>query len=161
MVFAELVERNPHGKNIGIDLSPKMLAKAKKRLQAFPDRNYSLEIGSAFDLPVESGSIDLLMNNYMFDLIAYQEMDSVLAEFRRVLRPAGRLVLINMTVGERIGTNIYDFLYRLSPKLMGGCRGIRLANRLEQNGFDVASREYYQQMLFPSEVILARKKSRQ
>ncbi len=134
-----------------------MLAKAKKRLQAFPDRNYSLEIGSAFDLPVESGSIDLLMNNYMFDLIAYQDMDSVLAEFRRIMKPAGRLVLINMTIGERIGTNIYDCLYRLSPKLMGGCRGIRLTNRLEQSRFDVESREYYQQMLFPSEVILARK----
>ena len=70
--FVELVRRNLTGKNIGIDLSPKMLAKAKKRLQAFSDNSYSLDIGSAFALPVESGSIDLLMNNYMFDLIADQ-----------------------------------------------------------------------------------------
>ena len=134
-----------------------MLAKAKKRLQAFSDNSYSLDIGSAFALPVESGSIDLLMNNYMFDLIADQDMDRVLAEFRRVLKPAGRLVLVNMTVGKRAYTRIYDFLYRLSPKLMGGCRGIRLTNRLEQSRFDVESREYYQQLLLPAEVILARK----
>lgn len=155
--FAELVSQNPNGNNIGIDLSPKMLAKAKKRLQASLASNYKLDIASAFALPMESGSIDLLMNNYMFDLIAYREMDQVLAEFSRVLKPGGRLVLVNMTIGERAGSGLYDYLYRLSPRLMGGCRGVRLTDRLERNGFAVDSREYYQQMLFPSEVILARK----
>lgn len=155
--FAEIVRRNPNGKNIGIDLSPKMLAKAKRRLQMLPEGNYSLEIASAFALPVDSSSIDLLMNNYMFDLIPYEDMGKVLAEFGRVLKPAGRLVLVNMTIGERGGSNIYDYLYRLSPKLMGGCRGVRLQDRLERNGFIVDSREYWRQMLFPSEVILARR----
>ena len=97
------------------------------------------------------------MNNYMFDLIAYEDMDEVLAEFRRVLKPDGQLVLVNMTIGEKFGGSIYDYLYHLSPKLMGGCRGVRLADRLGRNGFDVDSREYCQQMLFPSEVISVRK----
>jgi hypothetical protein len=38
---------------------------------------------------------------------------------------------------------------------MGGCRGVKLTERLEQHGFKVERREYFQQMLFPSEVILA------
>jgi hypothetical protein len=38
---------------------------------------------------------------------------------------------------------------------MGGCRGVRMSAKLEQGGFSVQSREYIQQMLFPSEVILA------
>ncbi len=62
-----------------------------------------------------------------------------------------------MTVGENFGSKIYDFLYRLSPKMMGGCRGIRLSKKLQDHGFDVKLREYYQQLLFPSEVILAKK----
>jgi ubiquinone/menaquinone biosynthesis C-methylase UbiE len=155
--FAELVRRNPAGKNTGIDLSPKMLAKAARRMQMLPHASYLLEIASAYALPVDSGSVDLLMNNYMFDLIAYQDMDRVLAEFRRVLKPGGQLVLVNMTIGEKAGSGIYAFLYRLSPRLMGGCRGVRLADRLGRNGFEVDSREYCQQMLFPSEVISARK----
>jgi len=156
--FAELVRRNPGGRNIGIDLSPGMLAKAQRRLQKLPGANYALELASAFALPVDTGSIDLLMNNYMFDLVAFAEMDSVLAEFRRVLKPGGRVVVVNMTVGERFGSQIYNRLYRLSPRLMGGCRGIQLAERLRTSGFEVLGREYVQQMLFPSEVILARKR---
>jgi len=52
---------------------------------------------------------------------------------------------------------LYDFVYNLSPKTMGGCRGVKLSDKLEEHGFRVETREYYQQMLFPSEVILAYK----
>jgi ubiquinone/menaquinone biosynthesis C-methylase UbiE len=99
-------------------------------------------------------------HNYMFDLITYADMDRVLAEFRRVLKAAGKLILVNMTNGETLGSKLYDFIYRLSPKIMGGCRGVRLADRVKQHGFAVEVREYHQQMLFPSEVILAHKEAR-
>lgn len=155
LAFYEIVKRNPHGLNVGIDLSSGMLEKAKKRLSTLPGANYSLRTGTAFDLQLASGSIDLLVNNYMFDLIPFEDMDKVLLEFKRVLKPGGRLVLVNMTKGERLGSGLYDFIYRLSPKTMGGCRGVRLTDKLTQHGFMVETREYVQQMLFPSEVILA------
>jgi ubiquinone/menaquinone biosynthesis C-methylase UbiE len=35
----------------------------------------------------------------MFDLIPFDQMDTVLAEFNRVLKKGGKLVLVNMTIG--------------------------------------------------------------
>ena len=78
-------------------------------------------------------------------------------EFKRVLKKSGKLVLVNMTLGEKFGSGIYDRIYRVSPRLMGGCRGIRLSEKLKEHGFNVKQREYHQQCLFPSEVILAYK----
>ena len=153
--FQEIVKRNPRGKNTGIDLSDGMLAKAKKRLAKLSGAKYTLSQGTAFDLPAASGSVDLLMNNYMFDLIAYDDMDKVLAEFRRVLKKGGKLVLVNMTEGESIWTRVYELIYRLYPKAIGGCRGVKLAEKLKEQGFTVVTREYYHQLLFPSEVIVA------
>ena len=157
LAFYELVKRNRHGRNIGIDLSNGMLDKAKNRMKTLSSANYSLTIGTAFDLPVQTDSVDMLVNNYMFDLISYEDMDKVLIEFRRVLKVGGKLVLVNMTDGESVGSKLYELIYRLSPKTMGGCRGVRLTDRLKRQGFTVQVREYYQQMLFPSEVILAYK----
>jgi predicted SAM-dependent methyltransferase len=57
-----------------------------------------------------------IMNNYMFDLISFDEMDIVLKEFYRVLKKEGKLVLVNMTVGERFGSGIYDLMYRYHQK---------------------------------------------
>ena len=157
LAFYEIVKRNLHGSNAGIDLSAGMLGKAKKRLGQLRGANYRLGVGTAFDLQHQDGSIDVLMNNYMFDLIPFEGMDKVLEEFKRVLKKGGRLVLVNMTEGEWFGSRLYDAVYRLSPKTMGGCRGVRMSEKLKQHGFIVESREYYQQMLFPSEVILAYK----
>lgn len=159
LAFYEIVRRNPNGRNVGIDLSNGMLEKAKSRLRGLSGANYSLNVGTAFDLPSRTESVDVLVNNYMFDLISSEDMDKVLDEFKRALKIGGRLILVNMTEGETLASRLYDLIYKLSPRAMGGCRGVRLADRLEQHGFTVEVREYYQQMLFPSEVILAQKHS--
>lgn len=155
LTFFELAKRNPNGTNLGIDLSPGMLSRARVRLARVGHDNYSLAIGNAFELDIEDDSIDTLVNNYMFDLIAYADIGRILSEFRRVLRPGGKLVLVNMTESERLGARIYAWIYRLAPKALGGCRGVTIGDRLEQSGFRVEVREYHQQFLFPSEVVLA------
>jgi ubiquinone/menaquinone biosynthesis C-methylase UbiE len=155
--FYKIVQRNPNGTNIGVDISRGMLQKAEQRLGQLTAANYELKIGNAFDLEEQTEHFDVLVNNYMFDLIAFDEMDAVLREFSRVLKKGGKLILVNMTEGESLGSGIYSLLYRISPKSFGGCRGVKLSDRLEKHGFEVKSREYHQQLWFPSEVILAYK----
>ncbi len=157
LAFVEMVKENPNGRNIGIDISAGMLAKAEQGLRNAGYSNYELLVGSALDIQAEDHSFDVLMNNYMFDLLDENDWPKVLKEFYRVLKPEGRLVLVNMTFGEKWGSGIYQQLYRLSPSLVGGCRGVRLSNPLEQYGFEIKLREYFQQLFFPSEVILAAK----
>ena len=157
LAFSEIVKKNPNGTNTGVDLSPGMLKKAQKRVSRLSKANYSLDTGTAFDLRVADESIDTLVNSYMFDLIPFEDMDKIITEFRRVLKKNGKLVLVNMTQGEGWGSKIYDFIYMMSPELLGGCRGVSLSEKLQRNGFRVATREVVQQMLFPSEVILAYK----
>ena len=158
-LFNQIVKRNPNGKNVGIDISKGMLEKAKTRLSKQPNSNYSLDIGSAFDITMDNHSVDILFNNYMFDLIPFNQMDAVINEFTRVLKPDGKLVLVNMTKAEQFGAGLYEKIYRISPPLLGGCRGVQLSNLLTDHNFIIENREYIQQMLFPSEVILAIKEN--
>ena len=51
-LFNQIVKRNPNGQNVGIDISRGMLAKAKSRLLKQENRNYSLDIGSAFHITI-------------------------------------------------------------------------------------------------------------
>lgn len=153
--FYEIVQRNPNGTNIGVDISPGMLQKAQKRLGKRIGANYELKIGNAFSLEAQDACFDLLVNNYMFDLIAFDDMDTIIEEFKRVLKKGGKLILVSMTEGESFGSGIYGLIYRISPRSFGGCRAVKLSDRLQQHGFEVKSREYHQQLWFPSEVILA------
>lgn len=156
LAFYELVKRNPNGETHGLDLSPGMLKKAQEKVTKFAGKHkFSLQVGSAYELPFADHTFDTLVNNYMFDLIEEKDMAKILTEFKRVLKPNGTLILVNMTEGESAPSQIYDAIYNISPKTMGGCRGVKLSSLLEKEGFKVHLREYYQQMLFPSEVIKA------
>lgn len=155
LMMAEVVRKNPNGLNAGIDLSEGMLQKAQSRLSQVIVP-VELKQGSAFAIPYPAASFDLLINGYMFDLLPFADFPRILAEFMRVLKPQGRLVLMNMTEGDRPGSRLYQWIYSKAPALMGGCRGVKLADHLEKAGFRVLVREYVQQSLFPSEVILAK-----
>jgi ubiquinone/menaquinone biosynthesis C-methylase UbiE len=156
LAFKDIVRKNPNGENCGIDISDGMLEKAKKKMKAVAS-NYVLENGTAFNIKYSNNYFDILFNNYMFDLMPVSEMGKILNEFRRVLKQNGKLILINMTEAETYSARIYEWIYKLSPSLIGGCRGVTLSELIQKNGFRVESREYIQQMLFPSEVIVAYK----
>lgn len=154
LILADVARRNPTGFTAGIDISEGMLQKARAKFRGNPAR-VEIKTGSAFAIPYPAANFDLLLNGYMFDLMPYEDMPKILAEFKRVLKPGGRLVLVNMTSGEKPGSQIYEWIYNRSPEFMGGCRGVHLSGLLAQTGFKVVTREYHQQFFFPSEVILA------
>ncbi len=157
LMFQEILIRNPDGINEGIDLTDAMLEKAKEKAAATGVRNYNLRTGDAYRLPFADESFDVLVNNYMFDLLPEKDFDSVLKEFRRVLKKDGRMLLINMTFGEKIYQRFFEFLARTGPRLMGICRGVALEGRLKENGFSQVERSFVSQMGFPSEILTANK----
>lgn len=155
LTFLEILNANPDGENIGIDLTPAMLEKAQHKAAKSDTTNYKLTTGDAYALQFPDHHFDLLMNNYMFDLLPEKDFPLVLAEFKRVLKPAGQLVLVNMTRGERFYQKIWEGVYHLNPRWLGGCRGVLLHQYLKKAGFRNIKREFLSQFGFPSEIIAA------
>jgi ubiquinone/menaquinone biosynthesis C-methylase UbiE len=162
LAFAELLKSNPSGRNEGLDLSPEMLSQAVERAERSGVESFRLTVGDAYDLQYPDGTFDVVINNYMFDLLPEEDFLLVLAEFGRVMRPGGRLVMVNMTVSERwygrAWEGIYRIIYRINPAWMGGCRGVYLLPYLESIGFENTRREFISQLTFPSEVIFGVKR---
>ena len=154
----ELLKLNPSGFNTGVDLTPEMLKRAERRAQRSNQNNYALSIGDAYALEFPDATFDLVLNSYMFDLLPVSDFVPVLREFKRVIKPGGRLVQINMTPGEAWYNRIWEGLYRLHPALLGGCRGVRMAPYFEEAGFASVHREYISQWTFSSEVVYGVKK---
>ena len=157
LAFEKILEANPSGRNEGVDLTDAMLARAEARATKSGNKNYRLSIGDAYDLDFADDSFDVLINNYMFDLLPESDFPRVLGEFQRVLRPGGRLVMVNMTAGEHWYNGLWPLIYRINPALLGGCRGVALVPHLQAAGFLRIEREYLSQSTFPSEIIYALK----
>lgn len=152
LTFSRILQKNPSGLNEGIDLTSAMLAQAQEKAKAISS-NFNLRVGDAYHLPYEDNRFDVLINNYMFDLLPQADFALVLAGFRRVLRPGGRLVLVNMARDGNWYNQFWETVYRYQPAWLGGCRGVALLPYVEQAGFLSVRREFISQMTFPSEII--------
>ena len=155
--LVELLRRNPSGRTVGVELSKGMLAAARRRVAKAGVGGVELMHGSALDLPFEEGSFDLVCNSYMLDLLPREDIPRALGEFQRVLRPGGRLVLSNMTKGERARHRFWDALYARRLPLSANCRGVLAAPVLDELGFLDIRREYRSQLSFPTEIVWARR----
>ena len=94
LAFEKILEANPSGRNEGIDITDAMLIRAEKKAAKSATHNYCLRVGDAYDLDFANDSFDVLINNYMFDLLPQQDFLTVLEEFKRVLRPGSPFVTL-------------------------------------------------------------------
>jgi ubiquinone/menaquinone biosynthesis C-methylase UbiE len=76
----------------GIDLTPEMLASAATRAQSI-GRDIDLREADAHDLPFTDASFDTVISTYA--MCSVRDEVQVIAEMKRVLRPGGRLILVD------------------------------------------------------------------
>jgi ubiquinone/menaquinone biosynthesis C-methylase UbiE len=76
--FVEILKRNPYGWIEGIDVSVRMLKRAKKRISKTGKRNYSLHLCDCRRLPFGDGTFDVLMNQYLFDILPLNDFVPIL-----------------------------------------------------------------------------------
>lgn len=141
---------------VGIDLSQKMVRLARKRLSRIQDRPAFVIHGNALYLPLASKTFDALLSCYMLDLLAEADIRDTLEEFRRVLKPGGRLVLVNMSQQAPVFNAVWMWVYSHFPNLVGRCRPMDIGKLLVSGGWRVEHRELISQCSFRSELFLAR-----
>ena len=78
----------------GIDLNARMLSVAKRNLRK-AELSARLQQGTVENLPYEKGCFDTVVNTMAFS--GYPDANKAMSEMRRVLKPRGRLVLVDIS----------------------------------------------------------------
>ncbi len=123
--------------------------------------NVDLRQGDARCLPFADQEFDVVYNTYMMDLLPLRDLSVAVEEFRRVLKPGGRLGLVNFSKKPGAPLTLWERVYGWMPEccvpyVMGGCRPVLLEDSVRQTGLTHVERELVRG-LFPSEIITARK----
>lgn len=161
--FLDICARaGPESIDCGVDISPKMLAKTRRRLQRAGFTNAALFEANARQLPFADKTFDCAFNAYMLDLIRLAELPIVLSEFFRVLKPGGRLVLVNFSKATTDERTWWERLYQSLPRscaayLLGGCRPVVVRSLVEQTGFVEIERDFRPNQFLPTEIVTARR----
>jgi ubiquinone/menaquinone biosynthesis C-methylase UbiE len=147
----------PDGFATGVDLSPAMATAAADRLRRAGLAAWAeVLVADAAALPWRDGAFDALFASFVLELIDTPEMAGVLAEWRRVLRPGGRLVVVGLSRAAPVSpmTRLYERLHDRFVESLD-CRPIHVAAAIEAAGLTVARRRLVPLFGLRTEVVLA------
>jgi ubiquinone/menaquinone biosynthesis C-methylase UbiE len=133
--FAEEMLSSSAASYWGCDVSATMIELSRSRLTKFGERVTLLKSSGETVLPLQDESCDRFVSNYVLDILSAQEIESVLGEARRILKPNGLLCLSGLTFGEglfsKAWTAFWNLRIDLNPKWVGGCRPVALTKFLD------------------------------
>ena len=159
--LSRIVQRSGVERVTGLEFAPGMLDVARARLALEANVAHPpLLLADARHLPFADASFDCLLNTYTLEVLPLPDIEAVLRELHRVLRPAGRAVIVNLTEGtgpDAAFTDDWKQRYTLDPEYFSGARPLEATRYLQKAGFAVVQRHYSSaDKGWPSEVLLAK-----
>jgi SAM-dependent methyltransferase len=99
-VFISGRKVGPTGRAIGVDMTPEMLAKARKNIAPYRERsglnNVEFRLGEIEHLPFADNSVDVVISNCVINLSP--DKPQVWREIARVLKPDGRVAVSDLAL---------------------------------------------------------------
>jgi len=87
--------RTEEGQLTCLDTSPAFLNRARRKLRNYGNVNFLL--GNIQNLNIESNRFDIIISSWVLHHIRLKELDDILLEFNKCLKPKGRIFIIEYT----------------------------------------------------------------
>jgi arsenite methyltransferase len=113
-VFIAAKAVGQQGRVIGVDMTPEMIARAQANAARSGFHNVEFRLGEIEALPVDSGSVDVVLSNCVLNLVP--DKSRAFAEIHRVLKPGGRISISDVVTFGAVPESL-----RQDMELWAGC----------------------------------------
>ncbi len=123
----------PAGRVIGVDMTPEMIARARRNAAAGGYTNVEFRLGEIEHLPVGDSTIDAIISNCVVNLVPNKRQ--VFTDAYRVLKPGGRLSVSDIVLLGEVPLQIRDSVEAYVSCLSGAILRDEYLRFIEDAGF--------------------------
>ena len=124
----------PTGHVIGVDMTPEMVARARRNADNAGYGNVEFRLGEIEHLPVADSAVDAVISNCVVNLVPNKSQ--VFADTFRVLKPGGRLSVSDIVLLGEVPVAIRDSAEAYVSCLSGAILRDDYVKLIEQAGFE-------------------------
>jgi arsenite methyltransferase len=135
--FLAAAKVSPRGRVIGVDMTPDMVERATRIARGHGYRNVEFRLGEIEHLPVEDGSVDLILSNCVINLSP--DKPRVFVEAFRVLKPGGRLCISDLVLSGALPDRVRNSVAAYIGCLSGAIRKEEYLRLIGDAGFSHVS----------------------
>jgi len=121
------------GKVIGIDMTPSMVQRANENAKSDGYENVEFRLGEIENLPIESGSIDVIVSNCVINLVPNKL--KAFQEAFRVLKPGGRLMISDIVLQRELPAFIKTSMEAYAGCVAGAVQRNEYLDTIKKAGF--------------------------
>ncbi len=125
------------GRVIGVDMTPQMLAKARRNVETYRARggvdNVEFRLGEIEFLPVADASVDVVLSNCVLNLSP--DKPQVWREIFRVLKPGGRVAISDLAQLQPLPPGVHDSVDALIGCFAGAVEVEATRRMMQDAGF--------------------------
>lgn len=123
----------PEGRVIGVDMTPEMIARAEENARKGGYQNVEFRLGEIEHLPVESGSVDVVISNCVINLVP--DKQKAFTEIFRVLKTGGRFSISDMVTFGEIPPSVQEDIELWTGCISGALDRERFLQIVRETGF--------------------------
>jgi SAM-dependent methyltransferase len=123
----------PHGKVIGVDMTPEMITLARENARKLNITNVEFILGDIEHLPVDDTSVDVILSNCVINLAPNKE--KVFREAYRVLKNGGRMAVSDIVLEGTLPPHIKDSIDAYVSCVAGAIQKSEYIALLHKAGF--------------------------
>jgi arsenite methyltransferase len=131
--FLAAAKVGPTGRVIGVDMTEEMVARASDNAAKGGYQNVEFRLGEIEKLPVEDGSVDVIISNCVINLVPNKE--KAFREAFRTLGPGGRLMVSDIVLLKKLPDFVKESIEAYVGCVAGAARKETYLDAMRSAGF--------------------------